>query len=63
MSIEPQSGAATAAWLGHRDLCPLQWSKWPCDCPCTDPTCPGVDRCQGGCALSKSFLSDEAAES
>lgn len=50
------------AWLGHRDLCPLQWGE-PCTCPCTAPACPGVDRCKGGCALAKSFLSDEAAES
>lgn len=33
-------------WLGHRDWCPLQWKEWPCDCPCSKPTCPGIDRCQ-----------------
>jgi len=32
-------------WLGHRDLCPSQWGA-PCDCPCSKPICPGVDRCQ-----------------
>jgi hypothetical protein len=24
------------AWLGHRDLCPIQWGRG-CDCPC--PSC------------------------
>lgn len=51
------------AWLGHRDLCPLQWNL-PCDCPCADVACPGVDRCQDpDCSLAKSFLNDQAAES
>lgn len=45
-------------WLGHRDLCPLQWGE-PCDCPCSADACPGVDRCTGDCALAKSFLDDE----
>lgn len=62
MSIEPKSEPTSATWIGHRDLCPLQWGE-PCTCPCTAPACPGVDRCKGGCALAKSFLSDEAAES
>lgn len=35
------------AWLGHRDWCRLQWKKWPCDCPCTKPGCPGIDHCLG----------------
>lgn len=26
----------SAEWLGHRDLCPSQWSQ-TCDCPC--PSC------------------------
>ena len=25
-------GALTPEWLGHRDLCPLQWHQ-PCTCP------------------------------
>lgn len=48
-------------WLGHRDLCPIAWGM-PCDCPCSDPACPGVDHCKGGCDLAKSFLNDEKAE-
>jgi hypothetical protein len=32
-------------WLGHRDLCEIQWGL-PCTCRCTAPDCPGVDRCQ-----------------
>lgn len=31
-------------WLGHRDLCELQWSL-PCSCRCEDVACPGLDAC------------------
>jgi len=27
----------TAPWLGHENLCSLQWSTPPCNCPC--PSC------------------------
>ena len=26
------AAAPSSEWLGHRDLCPLQWGE-PCDCP------------------------------
>lgn len=32
-------------WIGHRDLCPIQWGG-VCDCPCSSIACPGVDRCR-----------------
>jgi hypothetical protein len=48
----------TDEWLGHRDLCPLQWGR-PCTCPCAAAGCPGIDRCKGGCPLSKAFTTDE----
>jgi hypothetical protein len=45
-----------AEWLGHRDLCPSQ-SGLPCDCPCGDIACPGVDRCQDpDCPLVGAWL-------
>lgn len=31
-------------WLGHHDLCPLQWGG-ECTCKCSDNACPGVDVC------------------
>jgi len=45
-------------WLGHRDLCPSVCGL-PCDCPCSHPDCPGVDRCQNPeCPVVALFRTD-----
>jgi len=38
----------TGRWLGHRDLCPSQ-NGHPCDCPCSDIDCPGINVCVDDC--------------
>lgn len=50
------------SWLGHRDLCPLQWGQ-PCECSCSKPTCVGVDRCHDPeCPVAALFESTEDPE-
>lgn len=39
-------------WLGHRDLCEIQWGQ-PCTCRCTDQRCPGLSDCD--CPLAAYF--------